>query len=162
MLKNPSANAGNIRDVGLIPELGRSPRERNGTNPSILAQRIPWTEEPGGLPFMGSHRVRHDLSDLSAAASAYLRLLIFLPAILISACASSCPVFLMMYSTYKLNKHGDNIRDVLLSYLEPICCSMSSSNSCFLICMQISQEAGQVVWCSHLFMNFPVCCDLHS
>ena len=39
-----------------------------------------------------------------------LRLLIFLPAILIPACASSSPAFLMMYSTYKLNKQGDNIQ----------------------------------------------------
>ena len=30
------------------------------THSSILAWRIPWTEEPGGLPSMGSHRVRHD------------------------------------------------------------------------------------------------------
>ena len=42
--------------------------------------------------------------------SAYLRLLTFLPAILIPACASSSPVFLMMYSAYKLNKQGDNIQ----------------------------------------------------
>ena len=41
------------------------------------------------------------------------------------------------------------------SYLEPVCCSMSSSNCCFLTCTQISQEAGQVVWYSHLFQNFP-------
>ena len=46
--------------------------------------------------------------------------------------------------------------------LEPVCCSMSSSNCCFLTCIQISQEAGQVVWYSHLLRNFPVCCDLHS
>ena len=32
---------------------------------------------------------------------------------------------------------------------------MSSSNWCFLTCIQISQEAGQVVWYSHLFQNFP-------
>ena len=38
--------------------------------------------------------------------------------------------------------------------LEPVCCSMSSSNSCFLTCIQISQEAGQAVWYSHLFKNF--------
>ena len=38
--------------------------------------------------------------------------------------------------------------------LEPVQCSMSSSNCCFLICIQISQEAGQVVWYSHLFQNF--------
>ena len=31
------------------------------------------------------------------------------------------------------------------SYLEPVCCSMSSSNCCFLACIQVSQEAGQVV-----------------
>ena len=42
-----------------------------------------------------------------------------------------------------------------LSYLEPVCCSMSSSKCCFLTCIQISQEAGQVVWHSHLFQNFP-------
>ena len=40
------------------------------------------------------------------------------------------------------------------SYLEPGCCSMSSSNYCFLTCIQISQEAGQVVWYSHLLKNF--------
>ena len=43
-------------------------------------------------------------------SSAYLRLLIFLPAILIPACASSSPAFLMMYSAYKLNKQDDNIQ----------------------------------------------------
>ena len=41
------------------------------------------------------------------------------------------------------------------SYLEPVCCSLSSSNCCFLTCIQVSQEAGQVVWYSHLFQNFP-------
>ena len=34
------------------------------------------------------------------------------------------------------------------SYLKPVCCSMSSSNCCFLTCIQISLEAGQVVWYS--------------
>ena len=42
--------------------------------------------------------------------------------------------------------------------LEPVCSSMSSSNCCFLTCIQIYQEAGQVVWYSHLFQNFPVFC----
>ena len=41
------------------------------------------------------------------------------------------------------------------SYLEPVCCSMSSSNWCFLTCILVSQEAGQVLWYSHLFQNFP-------
>ena len=40
------------------------------THSSVLAWRIPGTGEPGGLPSMGSHRVRHDLSDLVAAAAA--------------------------------------------------------------------------------------------
>ena len=39
--------------------------------------------------------------------------------------------------------------------LEPVCWSMSSSNCCVLTCIQISQEAGQVVWYFHLFQNFP-------
>ena len=40
------------------------------THSSVLAWRIPGTGEPGGLPSMGSHRVRHDWSDLAAAAAA--------------------------------------------------------------------------------------------
>ena len=44
--------------------------------------------------------------------------------------------------------------DVLLSDLEPVCCSMSSSNCHYLTCIQISQEADQVVWYSHLLKNF--------
>ena len=44
------------------------------------------------------------LSAISVVSSAYLRLLIFLPAILIPAYAPSSPAFLMMYSAYKLNK----------------------------------------------------------
>ena len=39
---------------------------------------------------------------------------------------------------------------------------MSISNCCFLTCIQISQEAGQVVWYSHLMKSFPVCCDSHK
>ena len=35
-------------------------------------------------------------------------------------------------------------------------------NCCFLTCIQVSQEAGKVVWFSHLLKNFPVCYDLHS
>ena len=50
------------------------------------------------------------LSAIRVVSSAYLRLLIFLLAILIPACASSSPVFLMMCSAYKLNKQGDNIQ----------------------------------------------------
>ena len=50
------------------------------------------------------------LSAIRVVSSAYLRLLIFLPAILIPTCASSGPAFLMMYSACTLNKQGDNIQ----------------------------------------------------
>ena len=39
---------------------------------------------------------------------------------------------------------------------------MSSSNCCFLICIQVSQEAGQVVWYSNLFQNFPQFIVIHT
>ena len=50
------------------------------------------------------------LSAIRVVSSAYLKLLIFLPAILISVCDSSSPAFHMMYSACKLNKQGDNIQ----------------------------------------------------
>ena len=46
--------------------------------------------------------------------------------------------------------------------LEPVCCSMSSSNCCFLTCIQVSQEADQVVWYSHLFQDFPHFIVIHT
>ena len=49
VVKNPPANAGDMRDTGSIPGSGRSPRGGLATYSSILAWRIPWTEEPGGL-----------------------------------------------------------------------------------------------------------------
>ena len=59
VVTNPPANA---RDAGSIPGSGRSLAEEMATHSSILAWRIPWTEEPGGLQgeSMGSQRVRHD------------------------------------------------------------------------------------------------------
>ena len=48
------------------------------------------------------------------------------------------------------------------SYLEPVCCSMSSSNCCFLTCLQVSQEASPVVWYSHLVQNFPQFIVIHT
>ena len=52
----------------------------------------------------------YSLSPIRVVSSAYLKLLIFLPAVLILACASSSLAFHMMYSAYKLNKQGDNIQ----------------------------------------------------
>ena len=52
--------------------------------------------------------------------------------------------------------------NLLLFYLEPVCCSMSSSNCCFLTCIQVSQEAGQVVWYFHLLKNLPQFIVIHT
>ena len=46
--------------------------------------------------------------------------------------------------------------------LEPVSCFMSSSNCCFLTFIQISQEAGEVVWYFHLFKNFPQIVVTHT
>ena len=54
MLKNPPANAGNTGDIGSIPESGRALAKEMATHSSILAWRIPWTEEPKGPQSMGS------------------------------------------------------------------------------------------------------------
>ena len=49
VVKNPPANAGDIRNAGSILGSGRSPGGGHATRSSILAWRIPWTEESGGL-----------------------------------------------------------------------------------------------------------------
>ena len=98
------------------------------THSSVLAWKIPWMEEPGYSLQTTVHGVAKSqtrlsdftftfikrlfnsssLSAIRVVSSVYLRLLTFLLAILIPACASSSPVFLMMYFAYKLNKQGDN------------------------------------------------------
>ena len=55
-----SSNEGDVRDAGSTPGLGRFPGGGHATHSSILAWSIPWTEEPGELQFIGSHRVGHD------------------------------------------------------------------------------------------------------
>ena len=52
VVKNPSANAGAGKDVGLIPGSGRSPREGNGNPLQYSCQENPWTEGPSGLQSM--------------------------------------------------------------------------------------------------------------
>ena len=49
----------------------------------------------------------------------------------------------------------------MISYLDPVCCPISSSNCCFLTCIQISQEADQVVWYPCLLKNFPQFVVMH-
>ena len=58
MVKNLLASAADIRDVGSL-------EEDMATHSSILAWKIPWTEEPTGLRSMGSQRIGHNWSDLA-------------------------------------------------------------------------------------------------
>ena len=62
MVKDLLASTGDEGDTSLIPGLGRSAGIGNGrmaAHSSILAWRVPWTEEPGGLQSTGSQRVGH-------------------------------------------------------------------------------------------------------
>ena len=108
---------------------------------------------PLSLSSRGSLVLLHFLPEV---LSAYLRLLIFLPAIFIPACASSSLAFLMMYSAYKLNKQGDNIQPWRTPFpiwnQSVVPCLIS--NCCFLTSIQISQETGQVAWYSQSLKNF--------
>ena len=81
MVKNPPTNSGDVGDAGLI--LGwEDPLEKEmATHFSILACRIPLTEEPGRLQSMGSQRVGHNWSDLGPVTcthSFYFRMFEFL------------------------------------------------------------------------------------
>ena len=68
-----------------------------------------------------------------------------------------------MYSAYKLYKQRDNIQPWHIPFpIGTSRCSISSINCCFLTCIQISQEAGQVVWYSHLSKNFPQFVVIHT
>ena len=104
------------------------------------------------------------LSAIRVVSSAYLRLLIFLPAILIPAWASSSPAFCMMYSAHKLNKQGDNI--------QPWCTPSPIWNQFIVPCLVLTVAS----WPPYRFLRrqvrclaFPsleefstVCCDPHS
>ena len=97
------------------------------------------------------------LSAIRLVSSAYLRLLIFLPAILIPACSSSSPTFHMMFSAHKLNKQGDDIQPWHTPF--PIWNQSvvwySVLTIAFLTCIQISLEASKVFWHSHHLKNVP-------
>ena len=58
VVKNPNANSGDIRDMGSIPGWEDPLEKEMATHPSILAWRIPWTEEPGGLQLVGLHKAQ--------------------------------------------------------------------------------------------------------
>ena len=119
-----------------------------------------WSFKPAfslsSFTFINSLFSSSSLSAIKVISSAYLRLLIFLLEMLISALL-----------------HPGILHDVLiqawwrytaLTYsfpnFEPVHCSIFRSYCCFLTCIVVSQETGNVVRYSLLFKNFPVCCDL--
>ena len=65
VVKNPPANAGDIRDADLIPGLEDPLEEGMATHSRILAWRIPWTEEPARPQSLGLQKIRHDWSNFS-------------------------------------------------------------------------------------------------
>ena len=93
----------------------------------------------------------------------YLRLLIFLPEILIPACASSSLAFHMIYTAYKLNKQGDNIQPCHTPF--PIWNQSVVPHLILTVASYLHTDfsggrSGGLVFPS--LKNFPVCCDLHK
>ena len=103
-------------------------------------------------------------SAIMVVSSAYLKSMIFLPAILIPACASSNSAFCMMYSAFKLNRQSENI--------EPWCAPFPVLNQSIVPCLVLTlaswpayrflRRGGKVVWYSHLFKNFPQYVVIHT
>ena len=95
-------------------------------------------------------------------SSAYLRLFIFLPSILIPTCVSSSPPFLMMYSAYKLNKQGDNT--------QPWSTPLPTWNQSVVPCPVLNVASlqtyrflrRQVRWSGILLKNFPQFVGIHA
>ena len=97
------------------------------------------------------------LSAIRVVTSAYLRLLIFFPAVLSPACASSSLAFYMMYSVYKLNKQDDNIQSWRTPF--PIW------NQYVVPCLALTVAfwpADKMVWYSHILKNFPQFVVIHT
>ena len=124
---------------------------------SVLAWRILWTEKPGELLSIGSHRVRHDWSELACMHALEKEIGSRLQCSCLGNLVDreACRDFV-----YEVTQSQTRLKH--LSSSSNSSCSMSSSNCCFLNCTQISQEAGQVVWYSHLLKNFPQFVVIHT
>ena len=102
---------------------------------------------------------------IRVVSSAYLRLLIFLPGILIPAYDSSTPAFCIRYSAYKANKQGDNIQSCCMpfSILNQSVVPCPVLNCCFLTFSHVVfQETGKVIWYSYPFKKFPQFVVIHT
>ena len=140
------------------------PNKRNSVTVSIVSPSIChevkglWSEKPSSWFFeywvlsqlfysplwFSSRDSSSLLSTVRVVSSAYLRLLIFLPAFLIPVCVSFALAFHLMYSAYKQVKQAGWQHTTLMysfSNFEPVCCFMSGSSCCFLTCIKVSQEA---------------------
>ena len=98
------------------------------------------------------------LDAISVVSSAYLKLLIFLFFLLISACVSSSPAFSKMCSAQKLNQQGDKCSSFFFFFSFPqfqtTCSSLSGSHWLFLDLDTGLSGGMQVVWYFHVFKNF--------
>ena len=118
--------------ITICSDFGTQKNKVSHCFPSICMKwwdRMPWSSfsecwalsqlfhSPLSLSSRGSS-VLH-FSAIRVVSSAYLRLVIFFPAILIPACASSSPAILMMYSACKWNKQGGNIQPWLTPFPTP-------------------------------------------
>ena len=101
----------------------------------------------------------YSFSAILVVSSVCLRLLVFLLTILIPASDSSSPAFCMMSSASNFNKQDDYIQPYFPILNQSV---VPSSNCCFLTCIQISQEAGKVIWYSHLLKIFPQFVVIHT
>jgi len=115
------------------------------------------------FPFMKRLFSSTSLSAIRVESSVYLRLVIFIPAILIPAYVSSSSLFLIVYSAFKLSKQGDNRQPQRIPFLiwnqSVVPCLVLTVASTYI---QISQEAGTVVWYSHFFDNFSQFAVIHT
>ena len=140
---------------------------------------LPWSDGNRCLRFLNvEFQTSFFQSSLSPSSQGSLVLLCFLPGgiICISEAidispgnldSSLCfiqPGILHDVLCIEIKKAGWQYTALLYSFpnLEPVHRSMSSSNCCLLTCIQVSQEAGQVAWYSHLFQNFPQFVVIHT
>ena len=110
VVKNLPANVGDIRDVGSVPGLGRCPGGGHKNHSTVLAWRIPWTEEPGGLWSTGSQSVSIYMSVLFSqftpplpfplcVRTSVLHICVSIPAL---QTGSSTPAFQISYICFNL------------------------------------------------------------
>ena len=104
-MKNPSANAAHIRDVGSVPGSGRSPGEGHGNPLQCSCLESPMHRGDWWLQSMGLHRVRHDGSDLACMQTiGSLKARVNSCSSFTEYCFSD--IFFYLFESAKLSKHA--------------------------------------------------------